>query len=825
MQGNSNDSSSHIVLGGEETDRTVQDVRNAFSFDLNEDTAQQSIDFGFDVVDAPYPNESPHNILGRWNQIYSGTFSGGTDISIQVLASLLNLPVIKKALSGFEYFRAGVEAKVVVSTTVFNYGAMFVTNASLLDYNFNGYGSWKGEVGFVYERLLSNNPLLFDLSQQNEGTIDFPWPFPFQWLPLREWYNSDPLTTDSVSVHSKLSMFSPLVVGRLDTTNPSSIAVNVYARMKDVFTQGLCEDSTFVPPDEIDGQSLFNTVVNTGLATASVAMGGLASDVIKGEIKGYMQQGIEVAKDKVGQKFGKDEKADNCEPDRSDPVSEAASVYPDMWGELVNNSSPVRTVLPYNQGLPPWHKIIDYLTEPSYIFSSSWALTTAFSVETWPIRNDASTGRIRYVSQFFRFWRGSVTYTFVILASPLVSAKIRWHLRWNLVELDTLTDNIQGQLVTVRGTTIFSVTIPYLSQTPWNVCSETDEETYLCNTDPTISMYPRLILSPVQGLVALGDVTTAVHIYCYQSAGPDFQFFSLRQANIKYPLALDDEIEGQMHISDIVRDSLGAQGSTPTKPKLRREGAIYLEEIGRRYGNYVQDTVHFSAPFPELDGTNTTLEGWPNVTCLAGIFFYYRGSFDWKLAMPSDIDAKTAFVFADNGCPTVGVPDSFPLDPETSVTMGQARVDPTFTSILDVKTPVQGILDWWPVALDAAGFPRGQVVGSYCYSVFGFVQYFAGSENGPIDPLAEMVRAGQDIGFAYILPPPASPSLWPKVTFEEGNKKNNGTKNKFNFPEFVRRNRTSSRREYDTTSPEAAKVRSFGNQPRGLSSKFTILEL
>jgi hypothetical protein len=760
-------------------ERKMEDENNIVQFDTNEGSLNKASPFVFHALDIPYPNQAPMDILGRWQQLHSVLTAGptsGREVH-SPLTLLMGLETVKGVLRSFQWMNTAVEVKIVTTTTIFNYGLAFVANTSMLgnSSSSSGLGQWFDD-GFVDEidqsrRVLNNNPMIIDLSEQQEVTFELRWSFPFQFLNIQDYYSGETITELQISDGFNYTILWPLGVGRLDSTNNSTFQYSVYARFKDTILQGMCADSTLPPglKEEYVTPQMMNSLGAAFLSGVEPVVRGWAKDqgaqAAKNGFTYLKQQGGDVGSwscDYLG--VGCDDETD--EKLVQDGGGSHLSNCPDMWGELVMPASPTRIVLPCKQPKPRWHKIIDYIKVPCLREAFVYDFSDTQNFPLWPIRTTgAAFERIAFVANFFRFWRGSVTYIFVIAASPLISAKLEFWLSWNVTDADASAppENNQRRVVTIRGTTIIPITIPFSSVRLWNPCVSLNNDDGYVGENDLGNMWPRFKMRTLQQPAAMGDVAKGCHIYHWIKPESDFQFSGLRSA---YAEVEDNAVEPQSSVSDLIEQAQTMTGSHNSLG-ARKEGAMYLEEIGRRY-SFDGSGGNFSTPFPQGTGT-CAVSG--NVAAFACMFLYYRGSFDWKFAVGTPGTAQSFIIWADNGYgyfSTPGPPVNVPLNPESLPSNGMVRIDPRYTSVLDFKASVNGCLDWWPVLFASDGkhdsFYMPQVFDN-ALAAEGYVRYWAFTDVAatPV-PQAQFVRLGSDIGFAHALPPP-SREFWPQVNF------------------------------------------------------------
>jgi hypothetical protein len=172
----------------------------------------------------------------------------------------------------------------------------------------------------------------------------------------------------------------------------------------------------------------------------------------------------------------------------------------------------------------------DYVKEiPSYITTFQWALADAADDDIWSdqigpayafssrnVTTNAAALAVRdyapfaYASRFFQFWRGSITYTFKIIKTEFHSGRLLVSFRPGSAVVPTAVNRnyLYREIIDIRLTNEFKVTIPYVNTIPWTKAD-----------DPT-GLICIQVLNP---LVAPDTVESHVDILVEMNAGPDFQ--------------------------------------------------------------------------------------------------------------------------------------------------------------------------------------------------------------------------------------------------------------------------------------------------------------
>lgn len=133
---------------------------------------------------------------------------------------------------------------------------------------------------------------------------------------------------------------------------------------------------------------------------------------------------------------------------------------------------------------------------------------------------------LSYLSNAFRFWRGTLKYKFKIVKTPFHSGRIRVFVVPGAVDSDYATVDVNknySQVFDLRETNEFELDIPFKWNAPWKKLDapyNTDAPTSLCYNTPIATIF-------VQVVNALRNPTTAansINFLVEVSAGEDFQF-------------------------------------------------------------------------------------------------------------------------------------------------------------------------------------------------------------------------------------------------------------------------------------------------------------
>jgi len=147
-------------------------------------------------------------------------------------------------------------------------------------------------------------------------------------------------------------------------------------------------------------------------------------------------------------------------------------------------------------------------------------LCPAFELFTLPAAASFTPTLLSYVSFPFSFWKGSLVYKIVAVASPIHTMRLQIcsHIGYEASGLSV--NEAFGQytcIFDVRGVTEISVSFPWRSSTEWkkvNTGSNTDTHNY------SMGQFSVRVLS---GLQAMESVSQAIDFNVYMCGGPDYE--------------------------------------------------------------------------------------------------------------------------------------------------------------------------------------------------------------------------------------------------------------------------------------------------------------
>jgi len=631
---------------------------STFQEDEEQTTVKVSV-VPFPVVGNPYPDQTPSRIGERWYQVdvTDVTKSASSGSTIQVALSLLFENAIQDCLQTFRFIRwKSISVKTQSSTVpqVYGYGHSCSFVPTL----------WTGS-SFGQE-MSWDDAVMYDYSVQNDVTTVIPWRTPDQWL---DWYRVglDP-TADFHDMY--LYTLSLNQVSVLSSDASPSLRFVTYARFDGLEAAGHVDDfDSFYPQSGKYMPSLGglgNLIFDTPMSMTS--RGSNPNDVHRQEIEEHMNG---------ADKPGPPKKSSDPSSDPSDP-----EVRNNPFGSLVSSPSMYTagsgTLL---QGIREF-TVRDIISRPTYIGSS--VLTSGFGSEQL-VQIGAGGGlywsRINYMAQYFRMWRGSINYTFIIFSSPFVSARYNIIVAWGGgPPIGTLGNEIIND-VTVRGTTRVDITVPFLSADQWLPTWPQ----YPSGYTPAFNM-PSIFIQEVSPAVGTGDVVAAPQLVMWESAGDDFQFRSLCNPNPHWAnVPPEEKFVPQMRVAEFRKQEVSGDGTTLKYP-YETDTEMSISSMCQRWCNHAGTQPSACPTYPQ----GSTNEGLLNqISCL---FVYWSGQMKFKIQCKST--NKMACYHTDSYSPQTNTSASvLCARPED----GMANVWTDLTRVIDATAPFLATTSFLPV--------------------------------------------------------------------------------------------------------------------------------
>lgn len=189
------------------------------------------------------------------------------------------------------------------------------------------------------------------------------------------------------------------------------------------------------------------------------------------------------------------------------------------------------------------------ISKPTYYDQFSWAVTNDAPavLNTYPVEPNNRSNftlnnytyvaptRLRYMSNIFKYWRGTIKFTFHVIANKFHSGRLRF--------VYTLGGNLAGtgqtplenfprsftQVVDIRDSTSFEVECEYFGTAPWRVIPQNlgANGTYVGDANivgPLGDIPGTLTVCVENELRAATTTTQSIQIVCMVSAGKDFEF-------------------------------------------------------------------------------------------------------------------------------------------------------------------------------------------------------------------------------------------------------------------------------------------------------------
>jgi len=700
----------------------------------------------------PYPDQTPRAICERWVQITTAAINDSSVITNSFIAgsSIFFNTFIEEALQTFRYARfKAIEWRVQYHSTPFYYGWIGLTCLPQRIGSFTGL-SYANTSGVVKYFCSHTDTVLLDFSQQQDVVLSTPWLSPCQWIDLTDLYTDNIVDTAVQALdnlHSLRIFCPPHAVKFVNSTAHSTLTLQVFARIVGLETAGPINNNSSAPMsnNRIESQSKDGFWSMLGGASFKAH-----DDFVLNAGKGYGGGTSDSRQPLLG----------NASSGQND--SDEPELKPNVFGSLVSTSAKYPLGTGTLIGPTRAHSLLDYMKIPTLLSFGVLDNTANVPVAlTGGIGATLDYSRICYLSQYFRFWRGSIKYTLVIFGSPFIAARYNVILSYERsggAPLGKIANELIKD-VTVRGTTQVDVDVPFLSLSNWL-------PTYIVSsslTPPSVfaDCVPKLWIMPLQTPISSGDVSPTLPFVLYQAAGDDFQLRGLINGNPSQ-LAVDT-IESQMYVSSFCKSK--DEMSTGSVPKLpySADVEITFQDVMSRW-TYADSNLFTPIPALDIQGYNDTgsppLEWYSPVTVFDAfgcLFGFCSGQVKFKIPWDENsTGASVIGVLLDDNLvvgPTTGtgvlvasVPDMYKAENGLNI------VDITISKVTEFTLPWMNAYEFLPTGVSNATFK-----GYFMFSpapFWGDFQPLIFSDTGTVSTFKCFRAAGSDYSLFYPLPPP-----------------------------------------------------------------------
>lgn len=467
---------------------------------------------------SPFADPTPVHILERMHYLGAYTLSTGTPIQGFYLPGALTAKdSIYNSLVMFSLMRADIQFRIVVDAVPQQYGVIVMSKMPF----FADISS-----GSVVIDWQSADPVLLDISSCESYEAVLPYMWINRSIPIID-NETNVVGTDETLGRQWSIRLNMLHFGTTDSTTSQTVSVKVYACFRNIQVAGPRN------PDDIVFQS-FEQPASWSISSAAVV--GASALNMAGGLFNMGAQTLDAYNDLSG-KVGKMSGTSNPQGMRLAPFGEMSqSIYEPTAYQLsaTNSDSFVDPKLLNDHLGEPDHKIVDIVSKPCINFSTTVDTVndTIFGVAL-PNRifyKNASTqdGPVysrdyaSYLSRCFRYYRGGMKYSISFHSSPLNMFRFLVTVTYNpscaAVSSNTNVDtgDAYSEIISVRGTTVFNLEVPYLNTKPWRSVYATNGEQLV----PTLTV----VLTSVQG--GAGDQVPACAVVISKAAAEDFQFAS-----------------------------------------------------------------------------------------------------------------------------------------------------------------------------------------------------------------------------------------------------------------------------------------------------------
>lgn len=734
--------------------------------------------------ESPFINQTPTEILSRERLVFQKNYSASEVTLMNVINPKLwaSVNANEGCLRTFRYARwKAIKYRVVVQSNPFLYGYFTLTCLPNDKRRHNNALALSDYGWFSHDDCL-----IVDITSMPESQLTVPWLSNNTWVDLEKWSSGLYNVEQTLIQLNGLKILYDNTIGSTSSTVPKTFSISVFMQFIDPEVScPISPGATSTAKFATHQAQMMNVAGVFGTAAASYAFDAVQKKTMKG-FESLVDAGVE----KVGEAatnfvFGGEEgqgvEFGISEDVPSEPAPCAISVeegsahqpqeiIPSVFGGMnysaSRNTLGTGTMLLKNAGRQ--NSLTEFLQKPSLVNRTVIVAGagTVFQPDIWNGRDvhlyftDLPTcSRLRYLAQFFRFWRGSITYTFFFISSPMVTFRFKIALDYQggtLAGIDP-GDTLQS-IVTVRGTTVHQVTVPYLYTTPWQFIGDGDPS--------TVDIIPTISVSEFSVASKSGDTTPSVFLLVYESANRDFVFTSHQEPMPYAASPAIDKVHKQMfqkysvHEAQMDIRKFRSQDMTQfgriDPVRFSSDGVGTFEALAKRWSpsrNYgitrpfYYDTLPYqSSP---LVSSQTTLEA------ICGIFYWQRGQVKLKVSFKVDetTDASGVAILKMGAVQPVSLDPSAGLPAAVRFSDGASAISYDLTQVLEATVPFLCTTEWIECSRDFA-----PTTGAFRL----LYQPEIWSEGPTLPPDTNFIAtsAGRDFCYSYNLPPPYFGARW-----------------------------------------------------------------
>lgn len=659
----------------------------------------------------PFPDMTPSPSLTRLFQnslVWSSTSAG--------LLGVQNFPstnfgptLVATSLSYCRYLAYKPVCTVSLNSSSLNFGALYVA-----------YVPAAGYADMDLARLMQYPGFIMDASSDKTSSypVEIPWTLPCPWLDLNQYSGAidydclgtlyiaviAPLqnttgTACALTVNIEFSMQNPQTAG-LQIARSINASNSLTARnwLGNAWHPGIISSMKRIAPSTSEADKK----VKGGVVSSTLeSLHGLASSlssvpVLSGPANiagGIFSIGAQIAKS-LG--FSKPLTTEVTSRTTHSMMSDliTSSGLDNSTSFSYRNSAYVTenpASLPFKRAT----SFKDICSSPSIIFSGAFSNTDPVgqlslqlpATPSIPLiygnngtSSNVSTTNIGFVADFFQLWRGSIVFDITIFASPFHSGEIALVYQPNQPTANTTSFGyLTSDFLTIRGTTKFKFSVPYLAECDW-----LSTQVNYGNLPTGIRCASGWLAIYVKKPVCLqGNIATATSVnYIVEISSPDIQFTCA-----KAPSPISSPI-GSNFKSPSFTTPL-AQGRT-FDPSFSNddEAEDKVEDFAQMYHRYSRMNGSYTPP-PSAPGSVVPIWNDGAITSvsdhsyLASKFHLWRGSVNYKLTqsyLAAPVNTSICTTFTPNGFIVSGA--------LTSQTMGGVvRTNTAYSPAVEYSVP------------------------------------------------------------------------------------------------------------------------------------------
>jgi len=581
----------------------------------------------------PYPDQTPLELLNRMFLILTTNWVPGFSQDLNFPGSLNLQATIQKVLTRFRWFRSDVEIEIKINSTPYHQGSLMV---GYIPQWLAGSPLPLPTSGFNAQLFLLSgcNGMILCASSQDGLKFTIPYTHPLDWLD----YNTAGVLADSRIATVFIRELNTLVATSAGIA--ASVPILVYARFVNPQVAGFISQMSDKPSRESATKAKNGFDVKTGVSVASKLLRKVP----------VIGEGYGIIADLFNTFSGDLSKP----PATSTSTPIIASYQPEDALTHANTYADQITMYPNGQlnqaetfcGITTSHTTLTKLAQRPMLVAIQTFTTaiTTTNITAYPNVQTFLPGTgtvvspigdwLQNLSYAFRYWRGSIKYSFHFCLPAFYSFRVCISLSQQTAAVVNTCD-VPCKIVDIKGDCWVDFSVPYLYAPTWLDTTSAPSSF----AAPVITVQ---FLTPIVGSSSISP--PLVYMNVFRSGGEDTQFSGLRGVRLGSTTLVPPSPTHHSDVSIEKHFSLPFEGLVSGTTQSLEQGFVAVESAHtvsdclKRTSSTIPVSTNPTTPLnfsPGVANVNWATLGGEPFHYFSAMFRYWRGSRVFKHIQPN----------------------------------------------------------------------------------------------------------------------------------------------------------------------------------------------